>query len=177
MLDAGGTLMGEKKSSVRPIFLILFLMAILLLSADFYLQYAFKFTADYLDHIERLIMLALIPTFFMGAFHISTSPIVKRFYFFLTLAISGLGMFVSGRHVWLQKHAADLTNMQISTLTPQLQQNLSFRDLIHLIYTGTQASTQIQWVAFGITLSEWTFLCFSIFFVIAAMAWLVGSGD
>lgn len=169
--------METKKSSVRPIFLALSLIALFLLGADFYLQYAFQFTVDYLDHIERLIMLLLFMFLFMGTFHISTSPNIKKFYFLMTLIVSGTGMFVSGRHVWLQKYASDFIGAQISTLTPQLQQSLSWRNLIHLIYTGTAASTQTQWAAFGITLSEWTFLCFLLFFVIAVIAWITGSSN
>lgn len=164
------------KLSARSLFVVLFFLSLFLVGVDAYLQYHYQFLASYLDHAERLIMLALTVVFLMGALHIYSGTATK-IYYLLTLIISSLGLFVSGHHVWIEKHASALASAMPPDITPQLQHALSWHDLLVLIYTGTESSARVQWAGLGITLTEWTFLCFLLFFAIAALAWMINSSQ
>lgn len=160
-----------KDSSFRLFFLALFFVAIFLIGVDAYLQYVVPFIPSYLDHIERFAMLIVALVCFLGSLQFYSKIAVKIAQTLLLIISSALGMIIAARHIWLETHATSLTNISVQTLTPDMLHNLPFSALIRLIYTGTGTSTQILWSKFGITLTEWTFIAFAFFFIVAIIMW------
>lgn len=153
-----------KLFSFRLTSFVLFLTVIFLLTTDFFLQHKLQFTATYLDHIERIILLLLGLVFLTQSLHISIKSLGKNTYALATLIISGSGILVAGRHIWLQQYI-EVTRQQVQMLTSDMQHDMPVNALMRLIMNGTKASTHIQWVGFDLTLTECVFIIFLLFFV------------
>jgi len=128
---------------------------------------------QFVDHLEpcplcifqRLVFFVMSLMFLIAAIH-NPSNKGKRYYNSITLIVSIVGMFISGRHVWLQHLPKD----QVPTCGPGLNyllDNFPLSDALNQILRGSGECADVSWTLFGFSMPELTLMLFITF-----AAWL-----
>lgn len=107
---------------------------------------------------QRIAFIAMGLFFLMGAVH-NPAGWGKQVYSILVV-ISGLvGMAIAGRHIWLQHLPKD----QVPACGPGLDymlNNFPFAKMLKLVFTGSGECAEVNWVFLGLSMPEWTLICY-----------------
>lgn len=76
----------------------------------------------------------------------------------LTL-VGAAGLGLAGRHVWLQTHPGQSLSSCYEDLKG-LFEDLPLKRAIDSLLAGSPSCEKIDWLFLGLTMSQWTFLCF-----------------
>ncbi len=153
--------------SIRITYFSCLILVALLLGMGFYLQVVDGMTPCPLCILQRFTMALLGIVFFLGA-AAKMNKIGNFFLGLLTSAISLLGIFLSGRQVWLQHLPAD-SNADCGVSLQYLMQALPFDQAIRKILQGTAECSQTGAQYLGLSIAEWSLVWFVIFFVIGCV--------
>lgn len=80
--------------------------------------------------------------------------------------MSGLGLAIAGRQVWLQHLPAD----QVPECGPDLAFMLEafpLMEMLDTVFRGSGSCAQVQWSLFGFSMPEWMLLVFAVMFLIS----------
>ena len=152
--------------SLRLSYFIGFIFTCALLAYGFYLQMFEGFIPCPLCTLQR-ICFALVGIFmlFCGVFY--RQRII--FYFMNTLAgvSSILGLFFSGRQIWLQ-HFPTTSNGECGVSLQYMLQALPINEVAFKVFSGSAECSKRGWVFLTFTMAEWSLICFLIFAVFIA---------
>ncbi|MEY8262985.1 MAG: disulfide bond formation protein B, partial [Bermanella sp.] len=82
-----------------------------------------------------------------------------------------LGVFVAGRHVWIQSLPAD----QVPTCGPSLEymvETLPWAEVLSVMLRGNGNCADAQWSLLGLSMPMWVLLCFAGFLLLAGYTFL-----
>jgi len=108
---------------------------------------------------QRIAFMALGLVFLIGALHAPQAIVGRRIYGVLTLVAAGVGIAISGRHVWLQHLPPD----QVPACGPGLDYMLDampFTGVIRKVLTGSGECAKVDWSFLGLSMPEWSLICF-----------------
>lgn len=136
-----------------------------MLLASLFFEYVIGLTPCALCLIQRVfIVIMLISSIWavlryrVGAFSIGSQWSIVLF--------SVLGMLVSWRHIWLQQHAAELTQTSCLPDIRVMSRMMTLPDMFWtLLYQGGTECSQIKWVFLGITMPGWVLLLYILTFI------------
>lgn len=123
-----------------------------------FLQYARGLDPCPLCIFQRVAMMAAAAVFLMAALHAPRAA-GRWVYALLGAAAAGAGVFIAGRHVWLQSLPPD----QVPACGPTLDyllDMLPLREVISLVLYGDGNCARIDAALFGISLPGWTLITF-----------------
>lgn len=150
----------------RPLYLLIFLSSVALLSAAYYFQLVMKLDPCPLCITIRFFTL-LFGLFGLFAFLQNSSGIADKIYAVL-IAISAAGSaFFSGRMVWLQHLPED----QVPACGPSLQyilESFPFWHALEVLLRGNGDCAEVVWQFLGLSMPTWT-LIYSIGFIFIAL--------
>ncbi len=151
--------------TMRNTYLISFLIIVGLLSASAYFQLVDGMTPCPLCTLQRITFGVLGIIFLAGIIwhrkHLSR--IIINLSCFL---VSALGLFFSGRQVWLQ-HFPPAGNSECGASLQYMMQVLPVNEVIQKVFTGTAECTQRGFEFMNLNMAEWALIWFLGFFVLA----------
>lgn len=134
-----------------------------LMGAALYFQYGLNLEPCPLCIFQRIIVIAFGCVFLLKAIF-NPAPIAKFQYGFylLALVVAGLGVFLAGRHVWLQHLPEEL----VPACGPALDYLMEVLPLAEVLSTVLQGSgecaKQDGWSFLWLNMPEWMLIIFSL---------------
>lgn len=150
--------------SVRPAFIVGFLITATIMATAFVFQYVLMLDPCPLCILQRAIMVALAAIFLLGLLHNPQHSLVRRLYGQIIATASLTGFAVAARHSWLQ-HLPKEQSLEcdeglhywISTLPPN--------EVIQKILAGAGDCVEVAWKFSGFSIPEWNLVVFTGFFL------------
>ncbi|MEE4244895.1 MAG: disulfide bond formation protein B [Kangiellaceae bacterium] len=131
-----------------------------LIGAALYFQYVDKLDPCPLCIFQRVIVIAFGAVFFIKFLHHpKRSSAMQWFYYGLGLVVAGVGVAISGRHVWLQNLPPD----QVPACGPALDylmEALPFLEVIDVVMQGSGECAKVSWTLLGISMPAWMLIIF-----------------
>jgi len=144
--------------SRRPLFVAGFLFCAGLIATALYFQYVRELEPCPLCILQRVVVMAIGAVMLVAAIH-NPGRLARRIYGALTVLISGIGVAIAARHVWLQSLPPD----QVPECGPGLDYILSsfpFREGLSMILQGSGECAEIHWTFLGLTIPGWNLVIF-----------------
>lgn len=151
------------KSSERTSYFIAFILIAILLGVTFYLQNFEGFAPCPLCILQRITLGLLGVIFFIGSV-LTLKKIGKILLSTCASLITSLGIFLSGRQVWLQ-HLPPDKNADCGASLQYLIHVLPFDQAVSKVLQGTAECAQKGWEFLQLSLAEWSLICFVGFFI------------
>lgn len=151
-------------SRQRIIYCALSSFCMLLLGFGLYLQYGLALEPCPLCIFQRVAYVLVAMICGLAAIH-SPQGWGLKLYHCLVVAVSGLGMAIAGRQVWLQYLPKD----QIPECGPELGYMLDIfplLDVLKMVFSGSGKCAEVQWQFIGLSIAEWSLLNFAALLVI-----------
>ena len=143
-----------------------FIIAIVLLAFDAFLQVSLGVMPCLLTFAERIILLLVSIVFLSGGLH-NHSSFSKKIHNWFAIIISLIGVVTASRHVLLQHMPFTPPTVIIPTALDKLFVMFPFLLKVVNAYAGTADCAQIQWSWQGISLATWTLFIFIFFAMIS----------
>ena len=151
-----------KKLSIRQSYLFAFLTIIVIMAFIFLLQ-SQGIVPCPLCLLQRMMMVILSIIFFAGMIF----PYKKARYLLISLAgvlTTSIVMLLAGRQVWLQ-YMPPIGNGGCGVSLQYLFSVLPFKDVMKLVWQGGTECSELGWVFLHLSLAEWSFILFGLFFI------------
>lgn len=145
------------KLSSKKLFLLSGLLAGLMVAGSFYFQFVEKMQPCPLCIFQRFTVILLGILFLIPGL-ISFKPIGNRIFAFIQLFVSGLGLYLAGKHVWLQSLPPEEVPV-CSYSFNYMMEHLPWREIVTTVLQGTGECAKISW-KFGLTLPGWVLVFF-----------------
>lgn len=143
-------------------------LCMLLLSISLYFQYIINASPCLLCMIQRVIITVLGSLFILAGLVNAQKKYVWCLYGIFITLVSGLGLSLAARHLWLQAHTpSSAANTCLPGLS-YLLANFSFVDTLKKILSHSNECTKATWQLLGFNLSFWL-LIFFIFFLLVGL--------
>jgi len=102
------------------------------------------------------------------AFNHNPVEIISRFYAGIIFLASAAGIWVDGRHVWLQSLPED----EVPLCGPPLEYILEvfpFGALLNALFIGDGNCAEIPWQFLGLSMAGWSFIWFTLFLILSIL--------
>jgi len=136
-------------------------IALLLLIAAGYLQFALKLPPCPLCVMQRLVVMLLGLLFLAGAIYVPKKK-PRKIFNGVIFAVAVFGMALAGRHSYLQLIPQGST----TSCGPGLNfifQNLSLTEAVKALLLGTGDCGEVNWTFLALSIPEWTFIFMLLF--------------
>ena len=146
---------------------ILLLFCLTLLTTSFYFQYANIMQPCLLCFMQRVFYIAISFVLFISCLH-QHNRLTLSIYNTLLIILGALGLMTAFRQIWLQH----VPSGQPSTCLPNaifLFKTLPLHKALQLSYSGTAECARINWTFLGLTIADWSAICFGI--ILAVVIW------
>ncbi len=154
--------------SNRTAFFAAFLVCAALMGYAFYAQYAQGFEPCMLCMVQRVFVCAVGLTALLAALH-GPKAWGWKVYGAITALWAGIGIYIAGRHVYLQ----GLSPEELDGCAPSLQYALEYYaplQVLKTIFIRDQDCGVIDWTFLGLSMPMWTFACFVLLFFVSLWA-------
>lgn len=140
--------------------------SIAVLAAAYYLEYVEGLEPCLLCMVQRVAVIGVGLFFFLAWI----TP-VPRFFVVLATLTSSLGIYASGRQLWLQSLPADQVPLCGGATAEYLLNTFPFVEAISMILQGSGECAEVQWTFLGLTIPGWSmvFFCFALLLSLSAL--------
>jgi disulfide bond formation protein DsbB len=149
----------------RLIFLAILLACAALLGYGYYLQYGQGLEPCPLCIFQRVCFMVLGAIALLAVLH-NPAQIGGRVYAALASLSATAGIVFAGRQVWLQHLPPD----KVPACGPGLEywmQTLPLAETIKKVFRGTGECAEVDWTFLGLSIAEWSLICFVLFLTAA----------
>jgi disulfide bond formation protein DsbB len=151
--------------AVRWYWLGLTACSLLMATAYFYFQQTLGLPPCPLCMFQRACLVAIAGACLVGIMF-KPNKILAKLLAFLVMLLSGLGLTIAGRQVWLQHLPAD----QVPECGPDLAFMMDvfpLKDVISSVFRGSGECAEVQWRFLSFSMPEWMLLVFLVMLIIA----------
>jgi protein dithiol:quinone oxidoreductase len=144
----------------RHYYLSLFLVTSALFVGSLLLQYGFRLEPCALCMIDRVLVFVLAMLYLVACLH-QPSAQGQWVYRLLGLCLVALGLFTTGRHLWIMH----LPPEQMPSCTPSLEyliETLPLHEAIMVLFQGSKECGENVRPFLGLSLPAWTFVGFCV---------------
>lgn len=155
--------MAVTKNQFRLLSIIPFIVCAGLLAYALYVEYVMFLMPCNLCILQRVVFIVIGMLFLVGSF----KPVQqwgRKLLGVLLLIVSGIGIGIASRHVWLQ----NLPPEEVPDCGPSLQMmldNTPVWEALSSVLTASGNCAEIQWDFLGLTMPTWTLICFIGLFI------------
>lgn len=146
--------------SFRAQFLFGFMACASLLAYAVFAQYGQMFEPCPLCIFQRVAMAATAAVALLGALHSPASAAGRKTYGLLAFVAAGSGIGIAARHVWLQHLPPEQVPACGPGLAYMVESMPSYMDVVKKVLQGSGECAEVNWTFLGISMPEWTLLCF-----------------
>jgi protein dithiol:quinone oxidoreductase len=152
----------------RLFFIALFIICLSLLGFGLYLEHVEGLEPCPLCAFQRLSYIAIAVVALIAAIH-NPMGIFRIVYNILLIIFALTGVAIAGRQTWLQHLPPEL----VPECGPGLEYMLEvfpFGQALKMIFSGSGECAEIQWQFIGLSIPEWSLICFSSITIAAILA-------
>ena len=152
----------------RLFFIFLFTISLSLLSFGFYLEHVKELETCPLCAFQRFSYIAISVLALIGSIH-NPIGLFRITYNILLIVFALIGVAIAGRQTWLQHLPSEL----VPECGPGLEYMLEvfpFGQALKMILSGSGECAEIQWQFIGLSIPEWSLICFSGITIAAILA-------
>ncbi len=152
----------------RLFFIALFIICLSLLGFGLYLEHFEGLEPCPLCAFQRLTYISIAVVALIAAIH-NPMGIFRIVYNILLIIFALIGVAIAGRQTWLQHLPPEL----VPECGPGLEYMLEvfpFGQALKMIFSGSGECAEIQWQFIGLSIPEWSLLCFSSITVATILA-------
>ncbi len=154
----------------RKIFLAVFISCFALLAAAYYFEYALYLDPCPLCIMQRIAVL-LVGVVALSGFIMANTVVREKIHGVLMALAALFGVFVAGRHVWIQSLPAD----QVPTCGPSLEymvDTLPWAEVLSIMLRGNGNCADAQWSFMGLSMPLWVLIWFVGFILLAGFMYV-----
>lgn len=104
---------------------------------------------------QRVAYAALAVAFLLGAIFAPRSRGARRAWGIVAFLVAAGGMWIAGRHVWIQHLPADQVPACGAPLDVMLANN-AFGEVVRKVMTGSGECAKVDWTLLGLSMPEWS---------------------
>ncbi|MBZ2170292.1 disulfide bond formation protein B [Marinobacter sp. F4216] len=159
----------------RTVFGLVCLVCAALLGVAFYMEYVMGLEPCPLCWLQRFGFIGAGLVALLGLLH-GPSGLGVRIYGFMLAVMSGVGLALAGRQLWLQSLPAD----QVPACGPSVDymlEVLPFFEVLSTAIRGTGDCAEVVWRFLGLSIPGWTAVFFCVLIVVGLVLLLRGSGQ
>ena len=152
----------------RLFYIALFIICLSLLGFGLYLEHVKGLEPCPLCAFQRLSYIAIAVVALIAAIH-NPMGIFRIIYNILLIIFSLIGVAIAGRQTWLQHLPPEL----VPECGPGLEYMLEvfpFGQALKMIFSGSGECAEIQWQFIGLSIPEWSLVCFSSITIVTILA-------
>ncbi len=146
--------------SFRRQFLFGLLVCSALLAYAVFAQYGQLYEPCPLCIFQRMAMAGVAAIALLGAIHSPRSRAGRAGYGLLAFLAAGVGAGIAARHVWLQHLPPDQVPACGPGLAYMVESMPSYLDVFKKVLQGSGECAEVNWSWLGLSMPEWTLLCF-----------------
>lgn len=158
--------------SRRPVFLVIFLICAVLIGVAFYMEYVMGLEPCPLCWLQRFAVMGAGLVALLATLH-NPAGFGGRIYGLLLALVSGAGVALAGRQLWLQSLPAD----QVPACGPSVDYLLDVMplfDVFRIALRGTGDCAEVVWRFLGLSIPGWTAVFFTLL-ILTGLAMLFGA--
>jgi disulfide bond formation protein DsbB len=162
-----------KSITTRHLFLLMFLACMSLLGAAYYFEYVMYLDPCPLCVMQRIAVL-LVGLVSLSGFILGLEGIKQKVHAALLFVTASFGLFVAGRHMWIQSLPAD----QVPTCGPSLEymvDTLPWAEVLTVMLRGNGNCAETQWSFIGLSMPTWVLVWFVGFMLISIALFFMAS--
>ncbi|MBP8097875.1 MAG: disulfide bond formation protein B [Arenimonas sp.] len=148
--------------SFRRQFLFGLLVCLSLLAYAVFAQYGQLYEPCPLCIFQRMAMAGVAAVALLGVIHSPRSRAGRVIYGLLAFLVAGIGAGIAGRHVWLQHLPPDQVPACGPGLAYMVESMPSYMDVLKKVLQGSGECAEVNWAWLGLSMPEWTLLCFML---------------
>jgi disulfide bond formation protein DsbB len=152
----------------RLFYIALFIICLSLLGFGLYLEHVKGLEPCPLCAFQRLSYIAIAVVALIAAIH-NPMGIFRIIYNILLIIFSLIGVAIAGRQTWLQHLPPEL----VPECGPGLEYMLEvfpFGQALKMVFSGSGECAEIQWQFIGLSIPEWSLVCFSSITIVTILA-------
>ncbi len=152
------------KVNPRLIFLTVFLGCAGLIAFALYLQHALGLEPCPMCILQRYAFIAVGVVALIAGIH---NPAVtgRRIYGALVALLAATGAGIAIRHVWLEHNPPKVFDCGADV--GFLLESFPLTEAFPMIFRGTGDCTKVPWRFLGLSIAEWSLICFAVIFAVA----------
>ena len=153
--------MNPLRWSFRLQFLLGFLACVAVVGYAIWTQFNLGLEPCNLCIFQRVAFAGLALVFLLGAIHGPRGAAGRRWYGLFGLIAAMVGIYIAGRHVWVQSLASD----QVPSCGPPLSfmsETLGWMQTVQKVLTATGSCGTIDWTFLGLAMPAWSLICFIV---------------
>ena len=154
----------------RLIFFLSLLAVCGVLGFSLYLQFYSGILPCPLCTLQRIAFAAIAFLLFIGTFF-GRRRFVKLTVSFLVVIFSILGFTFAARQTWLQLFPS-ASNAECGVSLQYMMSALPWHQVIEKIFSGSAECAERTWGYLGLSMPEWSVICFSFFFTVGALMFI-----
>ncbi|HVY05819.1 MAG TPA: disulfide bond formation protein B [Burkholderiales bacterium] len=148
----------------RPIFLAIFLGCAGLIAYALYLQHAMGLEPCPMCILQRYAFIAVGVIALVAGIH-NPATLGRRIYGALVALFAATGAGIAIRHVWLEHNPPKLFDCGADV--GFLLESFPLTEAFPMIFRGTGDCTKVPWRFLGLSIAEWSLICFTVIFAVA----------
>jgi len=149
--------------SMRQYYSIIFIGCTSLLCFGLYLEHIKGLEPCPLCIFQRIAFITIAFIAFVAAIH-NPKRFFVRAYNILLIIVSTGGAGIAGRQIWLQHLPTD----QVPECGAGLEYMLEafpLAEALQMILSGSGECAEVQWQFIGLSIAEWSFICFTVLMI------------
>ncbi|MCZ6802860.1 MAG: disulfide bond formation protein B [Proteobacteria bacterium] len=150
----------------RLFYIALFIFCLSSLGYALYTEHFLGLEPCPLCSFQRIAYFVIMVIALIGAIH-NPQNLMRTVYNILLIIIALIGAGIAGRHTWLQHLPPEL----VPECGPGLEYMLEvfpFAEALKMVLSGSGECAEVQWSFIGLSMPEWSLVCFS-FIIIGAL--------
>jgi disulfide bond formation protein DsbB len=151
----------------RPIFLAIFLVCTGLIGFALYLQHSLGLEPCPMCILQRYAFIVVGVTALVAAIH-NPALLGRRIYSALLIVMAASGGGVAIRHAYLEHYPPKIFDCGADV--GFLLESFPLTEALPMIFRGTGDCTKVLWSFLGLSIAEWSLICFALLIVAAAVA-------
>jgi disulfide bond formation protein DsbB len=162
-----------KVITIRQLFLLMFLACMSLLGAAYYFEYVMYLEPCPLCVMQRIAVL-LVGLVSLSGFILGLEGIKQKMHSVLLFVTASFGLFVAGRHIWIQSLPAD----QVPTCGPSLDymvDTLPWAEVLTIMLRGNGNCAEAHWSFIGLSMPTWVLVWFVGFMIVSIILFVTGN--
>lgn len=142
---------------------LIILLTLGVVAASFYFEYVDGLNPCPLCLMQRVCAIGILMTAMLGIFFESRACLL-RFFLFFQAGLAALGVFFSGRQVWLQWLPPEQSTVCMPGFK-MIVHYLPWKEVVRTLFLGAGDCAEVSWHWFGLTMPAWAFLYFFGIFI------------
>ncbi|HEX4986681.1 MAG TPA: disulfide bond formation protein B [Burkholderiales bacterium] len=152
------------KPTPRIVFAATFLACAGLIAYALYLQHALGLEPCPMCILQRYAFILVGLVALAAAIH-DPAAVGRRIYAALVALLAAIGAGVAIRHVWLEHNPPKIFDCGADV--GYVLESFPLTEALPMIFRGTGDCTKVSWRFLGLSIAEWSLVCFSAIFVAA----------